>query len=208
MKKKKLVVEGDIDGIDVIDIDIKTQLDYSRNGHAVLRGFLDPEQYELHELRSTLLEYAQKEELLAWQQKVEVASASSSSLSSPLSTTSYKTVEECKEQLQKLLGTSTASSLPFLQYFNVWRKINAVENIILYDHPQHRLAKAAAILLDVPSVRLYQDAIFWKRPHDGPTPWHVDARMAPFDTQHMITFWIPLQSIPKNGSGLTFCSKR
>jgi len=34
--------------------------------------------------------------------------------------------------------------------------------------------------------------------------------MAPFDTQHYITFWIPLNPVPsanKGGTGLVFCSK-
>jgi hypothetical protein len=188
----------------IVDIDIKTQLDYARNGHAVLRTFLDPDLYGLPTLRSTLLEYAQEQELLAWQQKVQVAASSNNNSKS---TKECTTVKECQIELEAVLGSAAASSLPFLQYFNTWRRIDHVDNLVRKD-PQHRLAQAASILLDVPSVRLYQDAVFWKRRHDGPTPWHVDARMAPFDTSHMITFWIPLQAVSSNGSGLIFCSKR
>ena len=68
----------------------------------------------------------------------------------------------------------------------------------------------AQTLLDVPKVRLYQDSLFHKRAGDGSTPWHSDARMAPFDTSHMITFWIPLQSIARpedGGTGLYFVDK-
>mmetsp|Transcript_30867 Transcript_30867/g.29717 ORF Transcript_30867/g.29717 Transcript_30867/m.29717 type:complete len:206 (-) Transcript_30867:83-700(-) len=64
--------------------------------------------------------------------------------------------------------------------------------------------------MDVQSVRLYQDSVFHKRVQDGPTPWHSDARMAPFDTSNMVTFWIPLQHIPepkKGGTGLLFVDK-
>jgi len=60
--------------------------------------------------------------------------------------------------------------------------------------------------MHVKSVRLYQDALFWKRPGDGPTPWHVDARMAPFDTNDMITFWIPLEQRVET-TGLIFASQ-
>ncbi|KAL3822195.1 hypothetical protein ACHAXA_008211 [Cyclostephanos tholiformis] len=38
-------------------------------------------------------------------------------------------------------------------------------------------------------------------------PWHSDARMAPFDTSRMVTFWIPLQDVPRpedGGTGLHF----
>ena len=69
------------------------------------------------------------------------------------------------------------------------------------------MAEAASILLNTPTIRLYQDSLFVKRVGDGWTPWHVDARMAPFDTPNMITFWVPLQSVPtpkKGGTGLRF----
>ena len=69
------------------------------------------------------------------------------------------------------------------------------------------LANAASQLMGIPRVRLYQDSLFVKRYQDGKTPWHIDARMSPFDTQHFITFWIPLHDIPAKGTGLVFVSK-
>jgi len=70
------------------------------------------------------------------------------------------------------------------------------------------LANAASKLMDISTVRLYQDSLFLKRKVDGKTPWHIDARMCPFDTQHMITFWIPLQHIPSDGgTALIFVNK-
>ena len=59
------------------------------------------------------------------------------------------------------------------------------------------------------SVRLYQDALFVKRSGDGPTRWHSDLNMAPFDTNDFVTCWIPLQKVPSQsdgGSGLSFAS--
>ena len=59
------------------------------------------------------------------------------------------------------------------------------------------------------SVRLYQDALFVKRSGDGPTRWHSDLNMAPFDTNDFVTCWIPLQKVPgqsEGGSGLSFAS--
>jgi ectoine hydroxylase-related dioxygenase (phytanoyl-CoA dioxygenase family) len=92
--------------------------------------------------------------------------------------------------------------LPFLQYFNTWRHITDVQKLA-FD-----LGHTASVLMDVQTVRLYQDALFWKRAGDGATPWHTDARMAPFDTSNMITFWIPLQPIPKKGgTALVFVPK-
>ena len=67
----------------------------------------------------------------------------------------------------------------------------------------------AAKLLGVNAVRLYQDSLYVKRPGDGPTAWHSDLTDAPFDTNDMITCWIPLQPVPSQedgGSALSFAS--
>jgi ectoine hydroxylase-related dioxygenase (phytanoyl-CoA dioxygenase family) len=139
-----------------------------------------------------VLKLAADEELKAWRQKVQVASNSAELA------VSCRSVKDCQKQLESL---GITASLPFLQYFNTWRSLAEVKELA------YALGEAASILLDVPTVRLYQDSVFWKRSADGPTPWHADARMAPFDTSHMISFWIPLEDIPADGTALMFCSK-
>ena len=175
---------------------ILTQLQYSRNGHAVIRQLLRPE--PLRQLRTVLVKYGQEQELAAWRQKVYVAADHDPQKAQALLESSCHTVDDCKKQLRLLLRTQEVS-LPFLQYFNTWKTHSAILDMA------KSMAEVAAVLMDVTSVRLYQDAIFWKRIGDGPTPWHTDARMAHFDTSHMITIWIPLQ--PVTQSGLVFCSK-
>ncbi|KAL3945123.1 MAG: hypothetical protein SGBAC_000791 [Bacillariaceae sp.] len=170
-------------------VGLRTQLDYSRNGHAVLRDHIDP--VLLKDVRMAVMEHAQDKELKSWRQKVQVA------LDSPEIAASCKTIEDCQEQLESL----GIVDIPFLQYFNSWRTLPVVKELA------YALAESASVLLAVPKVRLYQDSIFWKRSVDGPTPWHVDSKMAPFDTSHFITFWIPLTPVPKSGTGLMFCSK-
>jgi len=178
-------------------LDLAAQLEYARNGHAVARNWLDPDR--LWRVRAQVLSFAENKELDAWRQKVQVAESSEGTPSTPC-----RTIAECRDRLQRL---GIAAAPPFLQYFNSWRTLPAVRDLA-YD-----LGPAAAALLDVPTVRLYQDSLFWKRRGHGPTPWHVDARMAPFDTQHMITFWIPLDRVRGpaagggGGTGLRFCSK-
>ena len=171
-------------------ISIDTQLSFSRNGHAVLRNFVDP--VVLMNIRKELEALMSEEEILAWRQKIQVASNSEKRASA------CKTVQDCQAELRRL---GITESLPFLQHFNTFRKLRTVKTLAL------SLGEAASILLDVPTVRLYQDSVFWKRMGDGPTPWHVDARMAPFDTSHFVTFWLPLQNVPKDGTALLFCSK-
>ena len=184
--KKKLQKQS---GDPTKQVSLQAQLDYARNGHTVLRSFLDPA--FLKDTRRDVMNHVSRQTLDAWRQKVEVAS------NSPELALSCQTVEDCQDELEQLGVPS--DSLPFLQFFNTWRTLDRVKELAFH------LGQAASILLDVPSVRLYQDAVFWKRTNDGPTPWHTDARMAPFDTSHMITFWIPLQNV--DSTGLLFCSK-
>ncbi|KAL7576339.1 hypothetical protein ACA910_018155 [Epithemia clementina (nom. ined.)] len=173
---------------------MKSQLEYARDGHTVLRGILDP-QLVTKTLRPRLLQHARKHELDAWKQKVEVSVGTRAA-------DSCKTVVECQRALERHFNSNDVP-LPFLQYFNNWRSIKEVELLAKSEN----LARMASCLMNVPTVRLYQDSLFWKRNGDGPTPWHVDARMAPFDTANMITFWIPLQDVlNQEDSALVFCS--
>jgi len=168
-------------------VPLKVQLEYARNGHTVLRKLLS--QQRVHKIRKILERFAAEKQLLAWRQKVEVASDSRELAQS------CTTIRECQKQLQRLLGRETA--LPFLQFFNTHRDFGAVRQLI------DDLAPVARDILGVEHVRIYQDALFWKRAGDGPTPWHSDARMAPFDTNHMLTLWIPLHD---TSNGLVFAS--
>jgi ectoine hydroxylase-related dioxygenase (phytanoyl-CoA dioxygenase family) len=171
---------------------VRTQLSFARDGHCVLRKIFSSQR--IAKMRKSLTKHAKQQELLAWQQKVEVAAQSHEHAQA------CQTVVECQRTLADL-GASPVD-VPFLQYFNTWRTLPEVLEIA------KDLAPIAAILLDCDSIRLYQDSVFWKRAGDGPTPWHTDGRMAPFDTSLLVTFWIPLQDdIPHDGSALVFCSK-
>lgn len=173
------------------NVTIQSQLDYARNGHTVLRSFLDPT--HLRGIRKDIMTHINQQTLDAWRQKVEVAS------DSPKLAQSCHTIQDCQEALD---GIGVASdNLPFLQFFNTWRSLESVKTLA-----HELLGQTASILLDVPCIRLYQDSVFWKRAGDGPTPWHTDARMAPFDTSHMLTFWISLEEVVED-TGLIFCSK-
>ena len=172
---------------------LEVQLEYARNGHAVFRGLLDPEVVDI--LRPKLLEHARKHELKAWNQKVEVALGARAA-------NSCQSVVECRQVLARHYMCEEPP-IPFLQYFNSWRFIAEVDRLVKCE----TMVRTAACLMNVEKVRLYQDSLFWKRNCDRPTPWHVDARMAPFDTSNMITFWIPLQDLlTHDDSALVFCS--
>ena len=188
-------------------ISLQQQLEYARNGHTALRSFIPRQAIE--QLKAELILYAKNHALAAWKQKVEVQLADSSDdyyrQNSQSIATSLDNIEACQDMLESLGMDS--GDLPFLQFFNTWRatesNTHAVRQLCLSPY----LAQAASILMDSPTVRLYQDSLFHKRAGDGWTPWHSDARMAPFDTSKMITFWIPLQAVPtpeNGGTGLLF----
>ena len=110
-------------------------------------------------------------------------------------------LDECSE----LLATVDQADVPFMQLFNIWKKCPIAHSI---SHSPI-LGRIAADLLNVDCVRLYQDSVFIKSEGDGPTLWHSDLNMAPFDTNDFLTLWIPLQDVPseaEGGSGLTFAS--
>ncbi|KAL7535920.1 hypothetical protein ACHAWF_008782 [Thalassiosira exigua] len=196
------------------EISLQTQLDYSRKGHAVLRSFLSVTL--IQQLRSELLPHAASNALSAWRQKVEVQLADCSDIyfrdNAQDIVGNLKSINECQDLLESLGLDPLSGDLPFLQHFNSWRAANesnghipnrTVTKLCLSSY----LARTASILLDAPTIRLYQDSLFHKRVGDGWTPWHSDARMAPFDTSKMVTFWIPLQKVPapeEGGTGLLF----
>ena len=77
----------------------------------------------------------------------------------------------------------------------------------------HRIAKAAADLLGVEHVRLYQDGFFRKGDLEGTrvnvlnqgTNIHRDSDMTPVGSQHYVTAWCPLRAIdPDKDSTLMF----
>ncbi|KAL7538476.1 hypothetical protein ACHAXR_008570 [Thalassiosira sp. AJA248-18] len=192
-------------------ISLQTQLDYSRHGHSALRSFLP--QTVIQQLHSELLPYAASHAVSAWRQKVEVQLADSSDEyyreNARTIADNLKSIQECQDLLESLGMDPSSGDLPFLQHFNAWRAPDAMtttpgaRELCLSPY----LAQSASILLDSSTIRLYQDSLFHKRAGDGWTPWHSDARMAPFDTSKMITFWIPLQEVPTHedgGTGLLF----
>ena len=197
-KVKKRQTKSNSHNTKLSQLSIQTQLQYARKGHTILRGSISPQ--NLSKIKKDLKQYTSQQELGAWQQKVEVALQLPSSKVSKI----YTTKKMCRDALEEHSPDGIVE-VPFLQHFNTWRAIPSVQALAT----SSQLTDYAKTLLDVRSVRLYQDSLFHKRQNDGPTPWHSDARMAPFDTSKMLTFWIPLDYIPhieEGGTGLFFAS--
>ena len=88
----------------------------------------------------------------------------------------------------------------FLQVTNMWPHNEAVRRFVHCT----RLAKIAADLLEVPSVRLFADQGLYKEAGGGITPWHADEYHWPLSTDRCVTVWVPLQATPREMGPLSF----
>ena len=175
------------------------RLKFARSGYVRLPKVLEKESL-IPNIRAEAMQIFNSNKLTALRHKIRVTFGSQDFQGNPIHIDTLST-EEC----ENLLLSIDQADIPFLQLFNVWKKSKVMSSIGLSPD----LAKVAADLLGAKAVRLYQDALFIKRPGDGPTNWHSDLNMAPFDTNDFITCWIPLQDIPAEeagGSGLVFAT--
>jgi ectoine hydroxylase-related dioxygenase (phytanoyl-CoA dioxygenase family) len=112
-------------------------------------------------------------------------------------------VEVANRELAKLndseraVGTSGSTFVYDLREVHqaVWRLITSVA-----------IAKIAAELLEVDSVRLLHYNCFFKPPQGLGTPWHQDCLYIPLNTDKVIAAWIPLVELSPNMGPLTFAS--
>mmetsp|Transcript_16669 Transcript_16669/g.25071 ORF Transcript_16669/g.25071 Transcript_16669/m.25071 type:complete len:365 (+) Transcript_16669:3-1097(+) len=100
----------------------------------------------------------------------------------------------CSENFQRAFPNRPAG-LPYFQTINLHRR-----NKFIYDMAvQHKLGRAAALLLQHPTVRLYQTTLFVKNASaiNKGTSWHHDLNMVPLDVNAggYVTFWCPLTSL-------------
>jgi hypothetical protein len=90
----------------------------------------------------------------------------------------------------------------FLQIMNLWTKSDVVREFVF----GKRLARIAAELLGVQSVRMYHDQALYKEAGGGFTPWHADQFYWPIDTDKCCTVWIPLQETTADMGPLAFAA--
>eukprot|EP00611_Tribonema_gayanum_P008068 TRINITY_DN17527_c0_g1_i3.p1 TRINITY_DN17527_c0_g1~~TRINITY_DN17527_c0_g1_i3.p1 ORF type:complete len:406 (-),score=153.31 TRINITY_DN17527_c0_g1_i3:44-1228(-) len=172
-------------------------LKFEREGHLLTRGLFSAQEMAL--LSPHIMAGFRALELSALQQKVAVLLGEGAA---PPGASA--------EELLALLRQLPPDEIPFLQVFNMWRTPGAHAAAVSALVRSRRLARHAAALLGCQAVRVYQDSTFVKRSGDGPTNWHSDLNMAPFDTNDMVTAWLPLTHIAAcedGGSGLVFASR-
>ncbi len=90
----------------------------------------------------------------------------------------------------------------FLQVMNLWRSSEIVKEFVM----GKTLARIAAQLMEVGSVRLYHDQALYKETSGGITPAHADQYYWPLASDRTVTAWVPLQNVPENMGPLAFYS--
>jgi hypothetical protein len=98
----------------------------------------------------------------------------------------------------RALGDTPAMRFPSLEM--MWTIDPVARAFVL----SRRLARIAAELLGVDSVRLYHDNALSKLPGCGRTPWHYDAHHYPIASENVVTVWVPLQPTPRAMGPLAF----
>jgi len=166
-------------------------LDFERRGFLKVPGILTKEEVAtVHEVVDEL-QSSEDCTLLALQHQVRVQFGADVAAE-------CCSIKTCRK---KLAAMEQRGEVSFLQYFNLHRKSAKLRELAM----SPRFSFWASRLLGVSQVRLYQDALFMKRPGDGATDWHSDLGLAPFDTNSFLTFWLPLTPVPpRGGSSLVY----
>jgi len=83
----------------------------------------------------------------------------------------------------------------------LWKREDELRDAIYYGPFAHW----AQQLLGAREVRFFYDQMFVKEPGtDAPTPWHQDLSFWPIRGEQITSFWIPLDPVTRESSGLMY----
>ncbi|RZL00749.1 MAG: phytanoyl-CoA dioxygenase family protein [Rubrivivax sp.] len=83
----------------------------------------------------------------------------------------------------------------------LWKRIDVLRDLVYYGP----FARWAQSLMRSQEVRFFYDQMFIKEPGtDAPTPWHQDLSFWPIRGEQICSFWIPLDPVTKDNSGLLY----
>jgi ectoine hydroxylase-related dioxygenase (phytanoyl-CoA dioxygenase family) len=96
-----------------------------------------------------------------------------------------------------LEGGGDGESGRFFEDFRNWQRISAYEDVIRGS----RLGEAAARLMRSGTARLHHDHLLVKEPGTTiRTPWHQDQPFYNIDGDDTVSFWIPLDPVPREST--------
>ena len=83
----------------------------------------------------------------------------------------------------------------------LWKHVDELRDAIYYGPFAHW----AQQLMGSAQVRFFYDQMFVKEPGtDAPTPWHQDLSFWPIRGEQITSFWIPLDPVTRESSGLMY----
>lgn len=83
----------------------------------------------------------------------------------------------------------------------LWKHVDEIRDAIYYGPFAHW----AQQLMGSQQVRFFYDQMFVKEPGtDAPTPWHQDLSFWPIRGEQISSFWIPLDPVTRESSGLMY----
>jgi ectoine hydroxylase-related dioxygenase (phytanoyl-CoA dioxygenase family) len=83
----------------------------------------------------------------------------------------------------------------------LWKHVDEIRDAIYYGPFAHW----AQQLMGSQQVRFFYDQMFVKEPGtDAPTPWHQDLSFWPIRGEQIASFWIPLDPVTRESSGLMY----
>lgn len=94
-------------------------------------------------------------------------------------------------------GGGDGSSGRFFEDFRNWERIGGYEDVIRGS----RIGEVAAALMGSATVRLHHDHLLVKEPGTTiRTPWHQDQPYYNIDGAQTVSFWIPLDPVPREST--------
>jgi len=85
-------------------------------------------------------------------------------------------------------------SAPFFQDYVVWNQFDGYRDLV----KASPMAQAAATLMQSKTARIFHDHILVKEPGNSiKTPWHQDQPYYLVEAEQTVSFWVPLDPIPR-----------
>ena len=83
---------------------------------------------------------------------------------------------------------------PFFQAYVVWNRFDGYRALV----KESPMAEMAATLMGSRTARIFHDHILVKEPgNSNVTPWHQDAPYYLVEGQQTVSFWVPLDAVPR-----------
>jgi ectoine hydroxylase-related dioxygenase (phytanoyl-CoA dioxygenase family) len=110
-------------------------------------------------------------------------------------------VEKARKDLSLLGRFMSRKTRGYQMDTFLWKHVDEIRDAIYYGPFAHW----AQQLMGSQEIRFFYDQMFVKEPGtDAPTPWHQDLSFWPIRGEQISSFWIPLDPVTRESSGLMY----